>query len=49
MTDAGRAALAAADGVRLHLRRWTAPVAPRGTVLIVHGLDEHCEIGRAHV
>ena len=33
--------LTTADGLRLHLRRWPAPGAARGTVQIVHGLGEH--------
>ena len=32
------------DGLRLHLRRWSAGSEARGTVQIVHGLGEH--IGR---
>ena len=32
------------DGLRLHLKRWPAGAAARGTVQIVHGLGEH--IGR---
>jgi len=33
--------LRTADGTRLHLQRWPAPGAVRGTVQIVHGLGEH--------
>ncbi len=36
--------LTTGDGLRLHLRRWAAAGAARGTVQIVHGLGEH--IGR---
>ena len=35
--------LTTGDGLRLHLRRWQAPGAARGTVQIVHGLGEHIE------
>jgi alpha-beta hydrolase superfamily lysophospholipase len=35
--------LTTGDGLRLHLRRWPAPGAARGTVQIVHGLGEHIE------
>jgi alpha-beta hydrolase superfamily lysophospholipase len=34
--------LTAADGTRLALRRWPTAERARGTVLIVHGLGEHC-------
>lgn len=34
--------LATADGLTLHLRRWpAASAAPRGSVVLVHGLGEH--------
>ncbi|HJV72542.1 alpha/beta hydrolase [Ideonella sp.] len=29
------------DGLALHVRRWSPTAAPRGQVLIVHGLGEH--------
>jgi len=29
------------DGLALHMRRWSPTAAPRGQVLIVHGLGEH--------
>ena len=35
--------LTTGDGLRLHLRRWPAVAAARGTVQIVHGLGEHIE------
>lgn len=35
--------LTTGDGLRLHLRRWPAAGAARGTVQIVHGLGEHIE------
>ncbi|MBP7913701.1 MAG: lysophospholipase [Vitreoscilla sp.] len=33
--------IATRDGLALHLRHWGSEVAPRGHVLIVHGLGEH--------
>lgn len=30
------------DGLQLHVHDWPAPAEPRGRVLIVHGLGEHC-------
>jgi alpha-beta hydrolase superfamily lysophospholipase len=33
--------LHASDGVSLHWRHWPATEAPRGSVLVVHGLGEH--------
>jgi len=35
--------LITADGLQLGRVAWPAAKAPRGTVLIVHGLGEHCE------
>lgn len=38
---AGEAALDAADGARIHYRRWLGTAPPRAVVQIVHGAAEH--------